>query len=60
MTLSIVGFLDSVHRSDVASTYASHAVQVVHFPSPANGEVTSHPVKARNVGRPPHLALPRD
>ena len=44
-------------RSDVASS--SHAVQAVRFPFPANGEVTSHPVKARNAERPPHLALPR-
>ena len=44
-------------RSDVASS--SHAVQAVRFPFPANGEVTSHSVKARNAERPPHLALPR-
>ena len=55
MTLSVVGILDSVHRVDVAS---SHAVQAVHFPFPANDEDTSHPVKAWNGGRPPHLASP--
>ena len=50
MTLSVVGILDSVQIADVAS----HAVQAVYFPFPANDEVTSHPVKARNAGRPPH------
>ena len=58
MTLSVVGILESVHIADVASSYASHAVQTVRFPFPANGEVVSHPVKARNAGRPPHLASP--
>ena len=54
MTLHVVGILDSVHRADVAS----HAVQAVRFPFPANDEVTSHPVKAWNAGRPLHLASP--
>ena len=58
VTLSVVGILDSVHISDVASSYAPYAVQAVRFPFPANGEVTSHPVKARDAGRPPHLASP--
>ena len=35
-----------------------HAVQAVRFPFPTNGEVTSHPVKAWNAGRPSHLASP--
>ena len=56
MTLSVVGILDSVHIADVASSYASHGVQAVRFPFPANGEVKSHPVKARNAGRPHHFA----
>ena len=54
MTVTVVGILDSVHRADVVSSYASHAVQAVRFPFPANDEVTSHPVKAWNGGRPPH------
>ena len=58
MTISVVGIIDSVHRAEVASSYASHAVQAVRFPFPANDEVTSHPVKARNAGRPPHVASP--
>ena len=58
MTLSVVGILDSVHRADVASSYASHAVQAVRFPFPVNDEVTSHHVKAWNAGMPPHLASP--
>ena len=58
LTLSVVGILESVHIADVASSFAYHAVQAVRFPFPANGEVTSHPVKARNAGRPPHLASP--
>ena len=58
MTLSVVGILDSLHRADMASSYASHAVQAVHFPFPAIDEVRSHPVKAWNAGRPPHLASP--
>ena len=45
MTLSVVGIIDSVHRTDVASSYASHAVQAVRFPFPANDEVTSDHVK---------------
>ena len=58
MTLSVVGILVSVHRADVASSYAYHAVQAVRFPFPANDEVTSHPVKAWHAGKPPHLASP--
>ena len=58
MTFSVVGILESVHIADMASSFASHAVQAVRFPFPANGEVTLHPVKARNAGRPPHLASP--
>ena len=50
MTLSVVDILDSVHRADVASSYA---VQAVRFPFPANDEVTSYPVKAWNTGTPP-------
>ena len=42
MTLAVVGILDSVLIADVASSYASNAVQVVHFPFPANGEVTEY------------------
>ena len=42
MTLSVVGILDFVHRADVASSYAYHAVQAVRFPFPANDEVKSH------------------
>ena len=41
MTLSVVGILESVHIADVASSFASHAVQAVRFPFPANGEVRS-------------------
>ena len=56
MTLYVVGILDSVHRADVASSYASHAIQAICFPYPANDEVTSDHVKAWNAGMPPHLA----
>ena len=58
MTLSVIDILESVHIADVASSYASHAVQAVRSPFPANDEVTSHPVKAWNAGRPPHVASP--
>ena len=58
MILSVVGILDSGHIADVASSYASHALQAMHFPFPPNDEVRSHRFKAWNARRPPHLASP--